>query len=206
MTRPWLGVKFNRPYLDFSLFLLFVSSSVCWDLVTIWFWLKCSQELMKGRQTYWFRRLMGAVLGIWVDWSLLLIVDWLQSNHFFVGESVGVLWIVGYVGRCWYHGPDDSVWLGRWSYMRGEVYMSHGRSLSLPGPHDTVDGAGVGPYLTVGSTIQLVPIWKTVVWLWFDRWPYNDLVEIPLLIWFRPVVVWEVVSWRDGLLWIVLDW
>jgi hypothetical protein len=38
----------------------------------------------------------------------------------------------------------------------GQVYMSHGRSLSLPGPHDTVDGAGVGPYLTIGSTIQLV--------------------------------------------------
>ena len=55
--------------------------------------------------------------------------------------------------------------------------------------------------LTVGSLILLVRIWKTVVWLWFGRWPYNDLVEVP-----RPVVVWEVVSWRDDLLWIVLDW
>ena len=26
----------------------------------------------------------------------------------------------------------------------GLVYMSHGRSLSLPGPHDTGNGAGVG--------------------------------------------------------------
>ena len=27
----------------------------------------------------------------------------------------------------------------------GRVYMSHGRSLSLPGPHDTVDGVGDCP-------------------------------------------------------------
>ena len=28
----------------------------------------------------------------------------------------------------------------------GRVYMSHGRSLSLPGPHDTVDGVCDGPF------------------------------------------------------------
>ena len=28
----------------------------------------------------------------------------------------------------------------------GRVYMSHGRSLSLPGLHDTVDGAGDCPF------------------------------------------------------------
>ena len=30
-------------------------------------------------------------------------------------------------------------------HMMGRVYMSHGRWLSLPGPHDTVDGIGDCP-------------------------------------------------------------
>ena len=37
----------------------------------------------------------------------------------------------------------------------GQVYMSHGRSLSLPGPHDTIDGVGVGPF--------------------FDRWIHDPI-------------------------------
>ena len=44
------------------------------------------------------------------------------------------------------------------------VYMVHGRSLSLPGPHDTVD-SGVGHQ---GG------------W-WFHRWPHSDVVLTPLL-------------------------
>ena len=52
----------------------------------------------------------------------------------------------------------------------GQVYMSHGRSLSLPGPHDTIDGVGVGPFFDHWIYDPIGPlIWKLVVWLWFDR-------------------------------------
>ena len=56
-----------------------------------------------------------------------------------MGESVGVLWNACRVGI-------DVCIMSPMITHEGLVYMSHGRSLSLPGPHDTGDGAGVGPY------------------------------------------------------------
>ena len=45
-----------------------------------------------------------------------------------------------------YHGPDDFSMIKPLVIYEGQVYMSHGCSLSLPGPHETVDGAGDGSF------------------------------------------------------------
>ena len=37
-----------------------------------------------------------------------------------------------------YHGPDDFSMIEPSVIYEGKVYMSHGCSLSLPDPHDTV--------------------------------------------------------------------
>ena len=40
-----------------------------------------------------------------------------------------------------YHGPEDFSMIEPLVVSEGQVYMSHGCSLSLPGPHDTGDRA-----------------------------------------------------------------
>ena len=145
---------------------------------------------MKGRQVYLIRGLLGAG-GRHLSWFVVWLIA--EQSFLCVGESVGVLWNACRVGRCLYHVPDDYTW--------GAGLHAAWMPTKLTWSAWYRRRCWCWSILTVGSTIQLVRIWKTVVWLWFGRWPYNDLVEVP-----RPVVVWEVVSWRDGLLWIVLDW
>ena len=48
--------------------------------------------------------------------------------------------------------------------------MSHGRSLTLPGPHDTVDGVGDCPSLTTVPIGAVGPGMETGCLVgWFDR-------------------------------------
>ena len=48
--------------------------------------------------------------------------------------------------------------------------MSHGRSLTLPGPHDTVDGVGDCPSLTTVPIGAVGPGMETDCLVgWFDR-------------------------------------
>ena len=128
-----------------------------WSLSDVWLWWKEYASLWPGiiscyvschfRYTTWLEQVIP---GEWEYNDCLSVGGWVVGKWLVVD---GPIWFECKEVHCCVLSLDEGQCL----------HMVHGRSLSLPGLHDTVVG-GVGH----------VDGW------WFHRWPHSDVVEIPL--------------------------
>ena len=94
----------------------------CW-----WYWEVCDDDILN----------VLSILLCWLLVGVFILVD-CRSNHFFWWGSVRVVSRMDFCVSC-----------ALMIRYEGRVYMSHGRWLSLPGPHDTVDiddGPSIDPW------------------------------------------------------------